>query len=123
MPMNTRLLGSAASKLIAVLLIVICVAVGAVGLILPIIPGLLFLAIALMLIANFFPSVDRRLRRNRTMRSYLESAEGFGNLGFVKQLQYGCLLFVRVLIDTIAFCVYCVSRLLSFAVIKYQTYR
>lgn len=123
MPMNTNFMGSVASKLIAVLLIVICVAVGAVGLILPIIPGLLFLAIALMLIASFSPSVDRQLRRNRTLRSYLESAEGFGDLRFMKKLQYGCLLFVRLFIDTVAILVYGVSKLLSFAVVKYQTYR
>ena len=121
--MNTSRIGSLASKLIAILLIVICVAVGAVGLILPIIPGLLFLAIALMLIASFFPAVDRQLRRNRTLRSYLESADGFGELSIVRKLQYGCLLGLRVFVDTIAFLVYGVSKLMSFAVVKYQTYR
>ncbi len=100
--MNTSHIGSVASKLVAILLIVICVAVGAVGLILPIIPGLLFLAIALMLIASFFPTVDRRLRRNRTLRSYLERADGFGDLGIVKKFQYGCLLCLRAFVGAIA---------------------
>ncbi|MGD8339973.1 MAG: DUF454 family protein [Gammaproteobacteria bacterium] len=116
-------MGSVASKLIAVVLIVICVAVGAVGLILPIIPGLLFLAIALMLIASFFPSIDRQLRRNHTMRSYLDSADGFSALSVANKLKFGCLLCVRLFVDTIAACVYAVSRLLSFAVVKYQSYR
>ena len=118
-----QLAGSLTTKLIACLLIVLCFAVGAVGLILPIIPGLLFLAIALMLIASFFPAVDRQLRKSRTMRSYLDSADGFSGLSFAKKIQYGCLLCLRVFVDTIAFCVYAISRLLSFAVVRYQSFR
>lgn len=121
--MNTSRIGSMASKLIAILLIVICVAVGAVGLIVPFIPGLLFLAIALMLIASFFPSVDRRLRRNRTLRSFLESADGFGDLSIVKKIRYGGLLCLRAFVDAIAVLVCGVSKLLSCAAVKYQAYR
>lgn len=116
-------IGSVASKLIAVLLILLCFAVGAVGLILPIIPGLLFLAIALMIVASYFPSVGRRLRRSRTMSSYLDSAEGFGALGWGEKIRYGCLLCLRLFIDTIALFVYAASKLLSFAVVKYQSFR
>jgi len=117
------MVGNLTSKLIACLLIVLCFAVGAVGLILPIIPGLLFVAIALMLIASHFPSVGRQLRRNRTMRSYLDSAEGFGGLSFARKLQYGSLLCLRLFIDTIAVCVYGVSKVLGLAVGKYQAWR
>lgn len=117
------MLGRLTMQLIAVLLIVICFAVGAVGLILPIVPGLLFIAIALMLVARFFPSVERQLRRSRTASSYLDSAEGFGSLSWPKKFQYGLLLCVRLFVDAVAFCVYAVSKALSFAVIKYQSYR
>lgn len=116
-------LGSATSKLIACGLIVLCFAVGAVGLILPIIPGLLFLAIALMLIARFFPSIDRQLRRNRTLRGYLDSAEGFASLSWPRKLQYGALLCVRLFVDAVACFVYVTSKALAFAVGKYQSYR
>lgn len=117
------LVGNLTIKLIACLLIVLCFAVGAVGLILPVIPGLLFVAIALMLIARFFPAIDRLLRKNRTLESYLDSADGFGRLSWPKKLQYGCLLCLRLFIDAVAFCVYVVSRLLGFAIVKYQSYR
>lgn len=116
-------IGNLTSKLIACFLIVICFAVGAVGLVLPIIPGLLFVAIALMIVARYFPSVDRRLRKNRTIGSYLESSEGFGRLSFGKKLQYGALLCLRLFVDAVAFLVYVVSRLLGLAVVKYQSYR
>ncbi|HUF73303.1 MAG TPA: DUF454 family protein [Gammaproteobacteria bacterium] len=117
------LIGNLTTKLIACLLIVICFAVGAVGLVLPVIPGLLFLAIALMIVARYFPSIDRRLRRNRTIGSYLESSDGFGGLSFGKKIQYGCLLCLRLFVDAVAFVVYAVSKLLGFAVVKYQSYR
>jgi uncharacterized membrane protein YbaN (DUF454 family) len=123
--MSTRT-GTAANftaKLVAVLLIVICFAVGAVGLILPIIPGLLFVAIALMLVAKFFPAVDRLLRRNRTMESYLDSADGFGRLSWPGKFRYAGLLCLRMFVDTIALCVYVVSKLLGFAVTRYQSHR
>ena len=120
---ETGLLSGATSKLIACGLIVLCFAVGAVGLILPIVPGLLFLAISLMLIARFFPSIDRALRRNDTLRRYLDSAEGFGALSWGKKLQYGVLLCIRVFVDTVALFVYVTSRVLAFAVGKYQSYR
>jgi uncharacterized membrane protein YbaN (DUF454 family) len=123
MKMETGFVGHLTTRLIACLLIVLCFAVGAVGLILPVIPGLLFVAVALMLIARFFPAIDRQLRRNRTIESYLDSADGFGRLSWPKKLQYGCLLCLRLFIDTVAFCVYVVSKLLGFAVVKYQSYR
>lgn len=123
MKRQAQWLGGIASKLIAVLLIIICFAVGAVGLVLPVIPGLLFVAIALMIVAKCFPSLRQHMRKSRTMRSYIDSAEGFGALSFGRKLQYGCLLCVRVFVDTVAFVVYGVSKLLSFAVVKYQSYR
>ena len=115
--------GSLTTKLVACLLIVICFAVGAVGLILPIIPGLLFLAIAFMIIAHYFPAVDRQLRKSRTIRSYLDSADGFSELGWGQRLKYGCPLCLRLFVDTVAFFVYLVAKLLGFAVVKYQSYR
>lgn len=123
--MRTRdsVIGSLTAKLIACALIVICFAVGAVGLILPVIPGLLFVAVALMIIARCFPSIGRRLRRNRTMSSYLDSADGFLDLSFPKKVQYGCLLCLRLFIDAVAFVVLVTSKLLGFAVVKYQSYR
>jgi len=123
MKTKTGLIGSLTTKLIACLFILICLALGAVGLILPIIPGLLFLAIALMIIAKLSPSIDRQLRKNRTISSYLDSADGFLSLSLLKKVQYGCLLCLQLFIDAIAFCVLVVTKLLGFAVVKYQSYR
>jgi uncharacterized membrane protein YbaN (DUF454 family) len=123
MKTEVGMMGSFTNKLIACLLIVLCFAVGAVGLILPVIPGLLFVAIALMLLARYFPAIDRQLRKSRTLRSYLESAEGFAGLSLAKKLQYGCLLCLRLFVDAVACLVFATTKLLGFAVVKYQSYR
>lgn len=115
--------GKLLARLVACLLIVMCFALGAVGLILPVIPGLLFVAVALMLVARYFPAIDRRLRTSRTIGSYLASAEGFGRLSWPRKLEYGCLLCLRLFVDVVAFCVYATSKALGFAVQKYQSYR
>jgi uncharacterized membrane protein YbaN (DUF454 family) len=123
MKTDAGLIGYLTARLIAVFLIVLCFSLGVVGLILPIIPGLLLVAVALMLVARFFPAIDRQLRKSRTIRSYLDSADGFRVLSWPKKLQYGGLLCLRLFIDTVAFCVYAASKFLGFAVGKYQSYR
>jgi uncharacterized membrane protein YbaN (DUF454 family) len=97
MPANTN----PTAKLAACLLILVCVAVGAVGLILPIIPGLLFLAIAAVVAAKHSPSFERWLGRNRRRREYLAGADGFLNLPWRQKVQLGCLLSLKMLLHGI----------------------
>ena len=61
------------AKLVACALIVVCLAVGAVGLILPVVPGLLFLGIAAIVAAKHSTTIDRLLRRNRTIGGYIDT--------------------------------------------------
>lgn len=95
--------GSLPAKLIAVVLIVAFLALGVVGLILPIIPGLLFLALAAALVARHVPAVDRRLRRSRKLGGYLDQADGFFALGLWGKIQLCGLLCVKGLLDGIVF--------------------
>lgn len=59
-------------KLIATAVIAFLVVLGVLGLLLPIIPGLLFLAIAAVVAASYFPTVERLLGRNRTLARHLD---------------------------------------------------
>jgi uncharacterized membrane protein YbaN (DUF454 family) len=101
------------AKVIACLVILVCLAVGAVGLILPLIPGLLFLAIAAIVAAKHSPALERVLRRNRTMSGYLDSTDGFLALTLPKKIQFGALLCLKMLIDAVAFVVSLVAKLVS----------
>lgn len=123
MKSEAGIVGSLTTKVAACLLIVLCFALGLVGLILPVIPGLLFVAIALMIVAAYFPSIDRQLRKSRTLSSYLDSADGFRALSLAKKFQFACLLCLRLFVDAVAFLVFVVSKLLGFAVVKYHSYR
>jgi uncharacterized membrane protein YbaN (DUF454 family) len=98
------------AKLAAGLLILVCVAVGAVGLILPIIPGILFLAIAALVAANS-PLFARWLGRNRALSEYLTRADGFLGLPFRRKVLLGCLLSLKMLIDGADFAVSVAARL------------
>ena len=120
---NKNKVNSLLAKLFAGIFIVICLAVGIVGLILPIIPGLLFLAIAAMITARHSPSLDRWLRKNRVIGSYLDSGEGFLNLSWPRRVQFLLWLCLKIFIDTIMLIFSLIAGLLSFSVKKYQSYR
>lgn len=103
---------NATAKLIAVFVILACLAVGLAGLILPIIPGLLFLGIAALIAARHSPALERLFRSNATVSGYLDSTEGFLDLPIGKKVQLGLLLCLKMLIDTVAFVVTFVAKLI-----------
>jgi uncharacterized membrane protein YbaN (DUF454 family) len=95
--------GRFSGKVIASLVVLICIAVGLVGLVLPVIPGVLFLAIAALIAARHFPSVDARLRKHRALGRHMQTADGFFRLGFALQIQVVGWLCARMLLDGVAF--------------------
>ena len=119
---NTSMISNVLAKLLAGVFVLICLAVGIVGLILPIIPGLLFLALAAMITARHSPSLDRWHRKNRLFKGYLDSGEGFLNLSWVRRVQFAFWLCLKIFIDTIVLIFAFVASLLTFSV-KYQSFR
>lgn len=110
-------------KLLAFILILICLAVGIVGLILPIIPGLLFLAIAAMIAARHSPATDRWLRKNQVLSNYLDSGRGFFKLNWWGKIQFLLWLCLKIFIDTIVLIFALIAKLLSFSIHKSRYYR
>jgi hypothetical protein len=98
----TRQVGSATVKLIGLAAILICLALGVVGLVLPIVPGLLFLAIAALIAARHSPSFERLLRTNRRLGGYLDGTKRFQSLSLGRKLQVGALLCLKMLLDAAA---------------------
>jgi uncharacterized membrane protein YbaN (DUF454 family) len=103
------------AKLIACAVIVACLALGVIGLLLPIIPGLLFLAVAAAVAAKLSPRFASMLRENATIASYLDRTDGFLDLPLGKKIQVGCLLCVKALIDGVALLVTGILRLMKAA--------
>jgi uncharacterized membrane protein YbaN (DUF454 family) len=82
-------------KLLVAVAIAILLVVGLVGLLLPILPGILFIFVAAFLLTRYFPSIDRRLRRNRTVSGYLDDSETIAGLEWPQKLKLGALLTAR----------------------------
>lgn len=98
-------------KMLAGVLVLAFLAIGLVGLILPIIPGLLFLAIAGFIVLTYFPSVDERLRQYPAIGKHLDDVDRFRNLSLPRKVQVAGLLCVKVLLDGLALVASLVARL------------
>jgi uncharacterized membrane protein YbaN (DUF454 family) len=115
MQTETSTFDSLSTKLIACAVIIACLALGAVGLILPLIPGLLFLAVAAVVAAKLSPSFEQMLRQNPTLSGYLDRTDGFAALSWGKRIQVAGLLCVKMLIDGVALLVAGVMRVVRAA--------
>lgn len=103
---NTAAHGSFPAKLVAGLAILVCLFVGAIGLLLPVVPGLLFLVIGAFVAARHFPAMDGWLRRHRALGPHLDRAdryaERYGALDLWRKVQVGALVGVRLALGGIA---------------------
>lgn len=115
MQTDTHAFDNVSTKLIAAGVIVVCLLLGLAGLILPLIPGLLFLAIAAIVAARLSPRFAQTLRQNDALRGYLDRTEGFADLPLEQKIKLTGLLFVKALIDGVAFLVAGVMKLLKAA--------
>jgi uncharacterized membrane protein YbaN (DUF454 family) len=117
MPTNTHtpVYASLSTKLIACGVIVVCLLIGLAGLILPLIPGLLFIAIAAFVAAKVSPRFAAMLRQNPTVRRYLDRSDGFAALPLAKKVELAALLGVKMLIDGVALLVAGVLKLVNAA--------
>ena len=106
---------SVTTKLIACVAIIACLMLGVLGLLLPIVPGLLFIGIAAIVAAKLSPAVDRTLRRNATLAGYLDQTDGFADLALGAKVLLACLLCVKMLIDGVALLVAGVMRVVKAA--------
>lgn len=113
--MPSRASDSVVTKLVAAGVIAVCVLIGIAGLILPLIPGLLFLGLAAVVAAKLSPRFARFLRQNETLRGYLDRTEGFGSLALAEKLKLSLLLLAKALIDGVVVLVAAVLRFMKAA--------
>ena len=101
MPDRSRQVGNLPIRIAAGILVLACLAVGAIGLVLPLIPGLLFLGVAAVLAARHFPSISERLNRNGTLRRHLDSVDGLPDLEVREKARLVALIGIRLIADGI----------------------
>lgn len=92
------------AKTIALIVLLVCLGLGLVGLILPLIPGLLFLAFAAMLAGALFPSFPQHLARfpwlARLLTPYLDSTHGFRTMSLQGKVRMLLWITAKVLWDS-----------------------
>ena len=115
MQTDTHSFDNVSTKLIAAGVIAVCLLLGLAGLILPLIPGLLFLAVAAIVAAKFSPRFAATLRRNDTLRGYMDRTEGFSSLPLDGKIKLAGLLVLKALIDGVAFVVAAIMKVLKAA--------
>jgi uncharacterized membrane protein YbaN (DUF454 family) len=115
MQTDTHSFDNVSTKLIAAGVIAVCVLLGLAGLILPLIPGLLFLGVAALVAAKLSPRFAATLRQNDTLRGYMDRTEGFSSLPLDGKIKLAGLLFLKMLIDGVALLVAGVMKVLKAA--------
>ena len=103
------------TKLIACAIIVACLLFGLAGLILPLVPGLLFIAIAAFVAAKLSPRFASMIRENETLRGYLDQADRIAGVPLAQKIQVIGLLLLKMLIDGVALLVAGVMKLVKAA--------
>jgi len=106
------------AKLLALVLLVLCVMIGLAGIILPVIPGLLFLAFAVVIAARLCPPLGRRLRRHAVFAPYMESSDRFAVLNLPDKVKYAFWFAVKVLWDSCVLLIHYSGRLLAWLLRK-----
>ena len=74
-------------KFIFIVLATICVLIGLLGLVIPIIPGILFLIVAAGLFAQLIPAVRQRLSRNPRMQRLFTRLDAGEQLAVFEQIK------------------------------------
>src|SRR6187551_2570574 len=98
----------------AVGILLLCIAIGLLGLLLPVLPGLLFLAFAALIAAKLFPPFEKILRGNRWFAPYLEQSENFTRLSWRGKIRFVCWMTLKVVIDGFKMLFAGIARLISF---------
>lgn len=115
MQIDTHPFDNVSTKVIACAVIVGCLLLGLAGLVLPLIPGLLFLAIAAIVAAKLSPKFAETLRQNETLRPYLEKSDRMAGLSPGQQAKVVGLLLLKGLIEGVEWLVKGVMKLLRTA--------
>jgi uncharacterized membrane protein YbaN (DUF454 family) len=100
-------------KLLALVFLLLCVAIGMAGIILPVIPGLLFLALAVVIAARIFPPLGRRLRRNATFAPYMDRTDHFARLSLQGKVKFACWFAAKILWDSVVLAVHYTGKFLA----------
>jgi len=100
-------------KVISFALVLCFVALGVVGILLPILPGLLFLFIAALIAARHFPPLAFVLKSNRYSRSAMRYSDGFMDLDWWGKTRLAFWATIKLTLDGIDYAIDVLGRLFN----------
>ena len=100
-------------RLLALVILLLCVAIGMAGLILPVIPGLLFLALAVLIAARLCPPLGRRLRNNAVFAPYMDKTDHFARLSLQGKVKFALWFALKILWDSCTLALHYAGRLIA----------
>ena len=89
------------TKVICIALIACFLVVGLIGLVLPIIPGFIFLFIAAILLARISSRFDSILKRNSTVQGWMKHADTISGLSFSQRIRLSFWMSARIITSAI----------------------
>jgi uncharacterized membrane protein YbaN (DUF454 family) len=101
------------ARLLALVFLLLCVAIGLAGIILPVIPGLVFLAIAVIIAARLFPPLERRLRRNEMFAPYMQRTDHFWSMSLQGKVKFVFWLTLKILWDSCVLVMHYAGKLVA----------
>lgn len=103
------------AKLLAILFLGICLVLGVVGAILPIVPGILFFGFAALIAAWLFPPLRGVLERQPHLSHYMNATAGFSTLPWRRQVRVVAWLSMKFMVDSFRLLIEGVARLIRLA--------
>jgi len=88
-----------AGKVLAVVAVGVLLVLGLVGLVLPLIPGILFLALAAAIVCRHSPAARRKLRQHRGVGRCIDHADGFIDSDYASKAKLAVLYGAKALVD------------------------
>lgn len=105
--------GYISGRLLFAIAFLACLLLGLIGLVLPIIPGILFLGIAALMLAPYVPALNNWMHRSPHMRRYLAELNALKSLHLRDKLHLGALLSLRMMLDGARYITAQLGRLFS----------
>lgn len=105
-------------KIICWVVMLVCLVIGFAGIILPVIPGLLFLVFAAVAAARLSPAIERYLKKNQEIRVYLNQFSRVGRLGAGGKIKFSLLLCLRLFVESTAYTINLCRRGMALAMEK-----
>ncbi len=106
-------------KISLIIFVLVCLFIGIAGLLLPIIPALVFLLLAAIVSAEHSQLMNNFLRKNKTLSTYLDNGKGFANLPLNKKIKYALWLCLKTTMDILLAVFNALAKLFSQASRRY----